>query len=55
MVHLKIKNVEYLVYFGSMVTDDTRGACEIKSGITMTKTAVNKKTFSPKLWSNFRE
>jgi len=48
MAHLKVKNVKYFVYFGSMVTNDARSACEIKSRITMAKTAVNKKSFSAK-------
>jgi hypothetical protein len=38
-----------------MITNDGREACEIKSKIKMAKTALNKKTFSPKFWSNFKE
>ena len=33
------ENVEYFNYWGSMVTNDARCTCEIKSRIAMTKAA----------------
>jgi hypothetical protein len=37
-------NVEYFKYLGSMLTNDGRCTCEIKSRIAMAKAAFNKKT-----------
>jgi hypothetical protein len=39
----KLENVEYFKYLGSVLTDDGRCMCEIKSWIAMTKAAFNKK------------
>jgi hypothetical protein len=33
------ENVEYFNYWGSLITNDTRCTCEIKSRIAMTKAA----------------
>jgi hypothetical protein len=35
--------VEYFCYFGSMITNDARSTCEIKSMIAMAKSAFNNK------------
>jgi hypothetical protein len=38
MKNLKqVENVEYFNYLGSMITSDTRRACEIKSGLPLQK------------------
>jgi len=37
------ENVEYFKYLGSMITNDARCTCEIKSKIAMAKDAFNKK------------
>jgi len=39
----RLQNVESFKYLGSMLTNDGRCACEIKSKIAMEKTAFNKK------------
>ena len=39
----QLKNVESFKYLGSMLTNDERCICEIKSSIAMEKTALNKK------------
>ena len=39
----QLQNVESLKYFGSMLTNDGRRTCEIKSRIAMAKAAFNKK------------
>jgi len=46
--------VEYFCYFGSMITNDARSTCEIKSMIAMAKATFNKKKliFIGKLESN---
>jgi hypothetical protein len=38
----QLENVEFLKYLCSMLTNDGRCTCEIKSRIAMTKTAFNK-------------
>jgi len=38
----QLENMECFKYSGSMLTNDRRGTCEIKSRITMAKVAVNK-------------
>ena len=38
-----LENVECFKYLGSMLTNDGRCTCEIKSRIAMAKTAFNKK------------
>ena len=38
-----LENVECFKYFGSMLTNDRRCTCEIKSRIVMAKAAFNKK------------
>ena len=44
MIHIKqLRNVEYLNYFGSIITNDVRCKCEIKSGIAKAKTVFHKK------------
>jgi len=49
-----VLNIKYL---GSMLTDDGRYTCEIKSRITMAKAAFNKKKnlFTRKLGLNLRK
>jgi hypothetical protein len=37
----QLENVEYFNYLGSMITNDARCKCEIKSRIAMAKTAFN--------------
>jgi hypothetical protein len=37
------ENVEYFNYLGSMMTNDARCTCDIKSRIAMAKAAFNKK------------
>jgi len=39
----QVENVEYFKYLGSMLTNDGRCTCEIKSRIAMAKAAFNKK------------
>ena len=39
----QLQNVESFKYFGSMLTNDGRCACEIKSRVAMAKAAFNKK------------
>ena len=39
----QLENVECFKYLGSILTNDGRGACEIKSRIAMAKAAFNKK------------
>jgi len=39
----QLENVELLKYFGSILTNDGRCTCEIKSKIVMAKAAFNKK------------
>jgi hypothetical protein len=39
----QMENVVYFIYVGSMITNDTRYICEIKSRIAIAKTAFNKK------------
>jgi hypothetical protein len=40
----QLENVEYFNYLGSMIMNDARCTCEIKSRIAMAKAAFNKKT-----------
>ena len=52
----QLENVEYFKYLGSMLTNDGRCTCEIKSRITMAKAAFNKKTlFTSKMDLNLRK
>jgi len=37
-----MENVKYSNYLGSMITNDARCTCEIKSKIAITKAAFNK-------------
>ena len=39
----QLENVEYFEYLGSMLTNDGRRTCEIKSRIALAKAAFNKK------------
>ena len=57
MIHQKqLKNVEYLSYWGSLVTDDARCTSEIKYRIITTKAAFNKKTlFTSKMDVDLRK
>jgi len=50
-------NVECFKYLGSMLTNDGRCTCEIKSSIAMAKAAFNKKKtlFTSKLDLNLRK
>jgi len=52
----KLENVEYFNCLGSMITIDERGTQEIKSKISMGKTALNnKKTFYQQIGLSFME
>ena len=53
----QLENVKYFKYMDSMLTDDGRCTCEIKSRIAMAKAAFNKKKnlFTSKLRLNFEE
>jgi hypothetical protein len=53
----QLENVEYFKYLGSILTNDGRCACEIKSRIAMAKSAFNKKKnlFTSKLDLNLRK
>jgi hypothetical protein len=53
----KLENVKCFRYLGSMLTDDGRCACEIKSRIAMAKAAFNKEKnlFTSKLDLNLRK
>ena len=52
-----LENVKCFKYLGSMLTEDGRCTCEIKSRIAMAKAAFNKKKhlFTSKLDLNFRK
>jgi hypothetical protein len=39
----QLENVDYFKYLGSLLTNDGRSTCEIKSRIAMAKAAFNKK------------
>jgi len=48
----QMENVECFKYLGSMLTNDGRCKCEIKSRIAMAKTAfIKKKTLLPANWT----
>jgi len=48
----QLENVECFKYFGSMLTNDGRCTCEIKSRIAMAKGEFNKqKNLSPANWA----
>jgi hypothetical protein len=50
------ENVEYFNYLGSMITNDVRCTCEIKSRIVMAKAAfTKKKTFHQQTGLTFKE
>ena len=53
----QLENVKCFKYLGSMLTDDGRCTCEIKSRIVMAKAAFNKKKnlFTSKLDLNLRK
>jgi hypothetical protein len=53
----QLGNVEYFNYLGSIITDDARCTCEIKSRIAMAKPAFNKKKalFTSKVELNLRQ
>ena len=53
----QLENVKYFKYLGSMLTDDGRCTCEIKSRIVMEKAEFNKKKnlFTSKLDLNLRK
>ena len=55
--HKQLENVKCFKYLGSMLTDDGRCTCEIKSRIAMAKAALNKKKnlFTSKLDLNLRK
>jgi hypothetical protein len=52
-----LENVKCFKYLGSLLTDDGRCTCEIKSRISIAKTAFNKKKnlFTSKLDLNLRK
>ena len=41
----QLENVKYFIYLGSILTDDGRCTCEIKSRIALAKAAFNKKKY----------
>ena len=48
----QLENVGCFIYLGSMLTNDGRCTCEIKSKIAMAKAALNKKkTLLPANWT----
>jgi hypothetical protein len=53
----QVEDVEYLNYFGSVITNNARCTREIKSRIAMAKAAFNKKKnlFTSKLEFKFKE
>jgi len=53
----QLENVECFKYLGSILTNDGRCTCEIKSKIAMAKAAFNKKKtlFTSKLDLNLRK
>jgi hypothetical protein len=53
----QLENVKYFRYLGSMLTEDGRCTCEIKSRIAMAKAVFNKKKnlFTSKLDLNLRK
>jgi len=53
----QLENVECFKYLGSVLTNDGRGTCEIKSRIAMAKAAFSKKKtlFTIKLDLNLRK
>jgi hypothetical protein len=53
----QLENVEYFNYLDSMITNDARCTCEIKSSAAMAKAAFNNKTahFTSKLDFNLRK
>jgi len=52
----QLQNVEFFKYLGSMLINDGRGMCEIKSRIAMAKAAFNKKkTFYQHIGLKFEE
>jgi len=51
--HKQLENVEYFNYVGSMITDDARCTCGIKSRIAMEKAVFNKtKTLLKANWTS---
>ena len=55
-IEQQLENVKCFKYLGSMLTEDGRCTCEIKSRIAMAKAAFNKKNlFTRKLDLNFRK
>ena len=53
--HRQLKNVEYFNYFNSMIINDTRSTCEIKSRTAIEKVTFNKKTFHQQIGLRFKE
>ena len=53
----QLENVEFFKYLGSILTNDRRRTCEIKSRIATAKTVLNKKKtlFTIKLDLNLRK
>jgi hypothetical protein len=53
----QLENMEYLNYLGSIITNDARCTCEMKSKTAMVKAAFNKKKnlFTRKLDLNLRK
>ena len=49
---IKLENVKCFKHLGSMLTDDGRCTCEIKSRLAMARAAFNKKkNFLPANWT----
>jgi hypothetical protein len=53
----QLENMEYVNYLGSMITNDAKCTCEIKSRISIAKAAFNKKKtlFTSNLDLKFKE
>jgi hypothetical protein len=47
----QLENVKCFKYLGSLLTDDGRYTCEIKSRIAMAKAEFNKRIFLPENWT----
>jgi len=54
MEQIQLQNVEYFKYFGSMIANDARCTCEIKSRISTEKkehSTKRRRLFSPANWT----
>jgi hypothetical protein len=55
IIYQKQQNVELFNYLGSMIKNDAKSMCDIKSGIGMTKAAFNKKNLHQHMELKFNE